>query len=213
MLSNTLALLSLLPLATAHFVLNWPTARGFEDEKAVNFPCGGFDSVKEPRTEFPLNGGPIQLDFHHTQTNIKVLLALGDDPGNNYNIVLRPTFAEEGPGNFCLGSVSIPSGLNISSGTNGTIQVVSNGDPSGGLYQCADVTFTNQSLSTDEYNANCKNDSVTKVTSENIQGNPNETSSGSPTESNGSQSSGLAAHPTAASWILGAAGLAGLALL
>lgn len=134
MLSKALSLFALLPLATAHFVLNWPTGRGFDDANAPNFPCGGFDSVKTPRTEFPMSGGPIQLEMHHTQTNVAVYMALGDNPGS-FSIVLRNQFAEQGPNNFCIGMVSIPEGMNITAGTNATIQVVSNGDPDGGLYQ------------------------------------------------------------------------------
>ncbi|KAF2259065.1 hypothetical protein CC78DRAFT_84597 [Lojkania enalia] len=215
MFSNTFALFSLLPLSVAHFVLTWPPSRGFDDANAVNFPCGGFDSASSSRTDFPMSGGPIQLDMHHTQTNLAVYLAVGSDPGNNYNITLRPTLAEEGPGNFCLGMVSVPSDLNISDGTPATIQVVTNGDPDGGLYQCADVTLTNTALSTDDYDSHCKNDTI-KVTAENISGNPNETTSEpTPTSAgaNASNSPGLAAHPTITSWLLGAAGLAGLALL
>lgn len=132
---NLLALLPLLPLTTAHFILNWPVGRGFDDDNAVKFPCGGFDTVTSNRTQFPLSGGPIQLDMHHTETRIAVYLALGNDPGSNYNIVLRKQLTEQGLGNFCLGQVDIPSSLNITAGMNATIQVVSNGDPNGGLYQ------------------------------------------------------------------------------
>jgi nascent polypeptide-associated complex subunit beta len=135
MMSKALSLFALLPLSTAHFLLKWPIARGFDDMKSVNFPCGGFDSVSSSRTDFPLNGAPVQLDMHHPQTRVEVLLSIGSDPGNNYNIVLRPTFAQEGLGNFCVGGVSLPSGLNVSDGTPATLQVVSNGDPDGGLYQ------------------------------------------------------------------------------
>ena len=132
---NTLSLFSLLPLATAHFLLDWPTARGFDDDKASNFACGGFDSVKTPRTSWPLTGAPIQLDMHHTQTNLAVYMSVGENPGTNFNITLVPQFAMDGPGDFCIGMVSVPAGLNISDGTLATIQVVSNGDPTGGLYQ------------------------------------------------------------------------------
>lgn len=135
MLLKTLTLSSLLSLSAAHFTLDWPKARGFDDEKAGNFPCGGFDTVSSSRTDWPISGGPVQLRMEHTQTNVEVLLAIGSDPGSNYNIVLRPQLAQEGPGNFCLGQLSIPSGLNVSDGTLATIQVVSNGDPSGGLFQ------------------------------------------------------------------------------
>jgi len=35
----------------------------------------------------------------------------------------------------------VPSNLGIIKGTNATIQVVTSGDPNGGLYNCADITF------------------------------------------------------------------------
>lgn len=134
---SALALLSLLPLTSAHFLLSWPPARGFDDSTAPNFPCGGFDTVLSNRTTWPATGGPIQLDMHHTQTVIEVLIALGSDPGVNYNIVMRPTFLQQGPRDFCIGMVSVPSSVNITEGMPATIQVVSNGDDggSGGLYQ------------------------------------------------------------------------------
>jgi hypothetical protein len=131
----SLSLFSILPLASAHFLLNWPTSRGFNDPTSANFACGGFDSVKTPRTSWPLKGAPIQLNMHHSQTNVAVYMSIGEDPGTNYNITLVPQFAVEGLGNFCMGTVSVPAGLNISDGTPATVQVVTNGDPDGGLYQ------------------------------------------------------------------------------
>jgi len=208
-----LALLTLLPLASAHFLLNWPPSRGFDDDKAVTFPCGGFDSVSKNRTAFPATGGPIQLDMHHTQTDIMVILALGSDPGSNYNIVLRPTVAEEGLGNFCLGMVSVPEGLNFTEGQDATIQVVSNGDPNGGLYQCADVTLTKTALSTSEYNDNCKNNTGVKVTNESVGHLANVT--GSETTASGSAtaasatSTGMAPQKTVAAYALGAMAVVG----
>lgn len=133
---NSLSLLALVPLTSAHFTLNWPTKRGFVEEKATGGPCGGFDSASDKRTEFPVTGGPVQLDFHHTQTRVAVYLALGNNPtGDDYTITLVPQLSEEGPGNFCMSNVNIPSDLNITAGMNATIQVVTNGDPNGGLYQ------------------------------------------------------------------------------
>jgi hypothetical protein len=82
-----------------------------------------------------MSGGPIQLNLEHSQTRFAVYLAIGEDPGSNFSIVLRPQSEREGLGNYCLGQVSVPSNLNISAGTKATIQVVSNGDPNGGLYQ------------------------------------------------------------------------------
>ncbi|KAH7116921.1 NAC domain-containing protein [Dendryphion nanum] len=178
MLYKTLSLLTLLPLSSAHFQLNWPASRGFAASNAANFPCGGFNDVKTPRTDFPINGGPIQLNMEHPQTNVAVYIAIGNNPGSAFNSVLRRQFAVEVLGSFCVGGVSLPSGLNVSDGTLATIQVVSNGDPEGGLYQCADVTLRTATLSQSDYNSHCTNQTNSKVTSENIQGNPNETSNG-----------------------------------
>ncbi|ORY18710.1 NAC domain-domain-containing protein [Clohesyomyces aquaticus] len=202
MFSNAFALFALVPLSAAHFLLTYPPARGFSDDKSGTFPCGGFDTVSSNRTEFPINGGSVQLDMHHTQTKVEVLLSIGSDPGNHYNIVLKPTLAQEGLGDFCIAGLSIPSGLNISNNTPATIQVVSNGDPDGGLYQCADVTLTTQTV---DLSSHCKNNTGVKVTSQNIQGNPNGTTTASPsTSASGAAASasktGIAAHPTVASW-------------
>jgi len=70
----------------------------------------------------------------HDQAAVQVLLGLGTDPGSNFNITLLPTLQELGIGKFCLGAVTPPNGMNISEGMNATIQVVTNGDPTGGLY-------------------------------------------------------------------------------
>jgi hypothetical protein len=73
----------------------------------------------------------------HDETAVEVLLALGNDPSTNFNITLRPTFRIEGLGEFCLPHVVFDEsvlGTNITDGMNATLQVQSNGDPSGGLY-------------------------------------------------------------------------------
>jgi hypothetical protein len=107
MLSQTL-LLALVPSAFAHFQVTWPPSRGFSEDNIIDGPCGGFDKVG-PRTPFSLVGQtPIQLNMEHTEVKGLVTLALGNDPGNNYNIVLKPTFQENGPDNFCIGAVPSP---------------------------------------------------------------------------------------------------------
>jgi hypothetical protein len=233
---NAFTLLTALPLASAHFLLTWPDRRGFDDDKASGGPCGGFDTVSSNRTEFPLSGGPVQLDMHHTQTKVAVYLALGNSPSaDDFTITLVPTLSEEGPSNFCLGSINIPSNLNISAGTNGTIQVVTNGDPSGGLYQvnqarchvakpllltfsqCGDVTFVDTTLSSSDYDSHCQNSTGVRVTQENMSGQPNGTTSGGTSASSPSSSPsstpGAATRATAGAWAVGAAGMAAFALL
>lgn len=104
-MKSIISLLLLLPLALSHFTLESPKARGFDEVKLVNFPCGGQDTVSATRIPWPLAGGPIQLNMEHDQSIVQVLLALGNNPGNNFNIVLQPTLQEQGIGNFCLGNV------------------------------------------------------------------------------------------------------------
>lgn len=136
MLSTT-TLLTLLPvLASAHFQLIWPKSRGFDENKIVTYPCGGYDTVQSNRTSFPLSGGPLQLSMEHTAVNVEVLIAVGNDPsGADYHTVLVPTFFEQGPENFCIGALTgFPKSLGLKEGSNATIMVQTNGDPNGGLY-------------------------------------------------------------------------------
>ncbi|KAL5119021.1 hypothetical protein ACEQ8H_003150 [Pleosporales sp. CAS-2024a] len=207
MLSNTILALSLLPLTLAHFVLESPTSRGFDDDKESSFPCGTFNNVMSNRTDFPISGGPIQLKMGHEQTNVAVYMAIGDNPGSAFNIVMRHTIMVTGLGEFCLGGVSVPAGVNVTDGTKATIQVVTNGDPSGGLYQCADVTLRTAPLSGA---SQCSNGTGVSVSQQNISGNPNATTSGS---SGSSSSKSAASHVKAASWVVGAVGALALALL
>ncbi|KAL1792569.1 hypothetical protein ACET3X_009076 [Alternaria dauci] len=191
MLSNSVLALAFLPLALAHFQLEFPASRGFTDDTQGNFPCGGFNDVQQQRTDFPIGGGPIQLHMEHPQTNVAVYMAIGDNPGDGFNIVAQQQLQVSGLGDFCLGSVAVPAGLNVSDGTRATIQVVTNNHEAGGLYQCADVTLVNNAQI--NFNDNCKNQTGMSVTQENISGNPNGTSTD---ESPSSATSGAAASST-----------------
>lgn len=135
MLSKSILALALTPVALAHFQLNYPTSRGFDEDKEPTFPCGGFDTVQSQRTDFAISGGPIQLKLGHQQTNVAVYMAVGDNPGDGFSVVLRPQFQVSGYGEFCVGNVGIPSSLNVTEGTKATIQVITNAHGEGGLYQ------------------------------------------------------------------------------
>lgn len=133
MLSQTL-LLSLLPLTTiAHFTLDSPTSRQIDEDTLGQFPCGGQNTPSSTRTQWSLTGGPIQLTMGHDESAVQVLLGLGNDPGVNFNVTLQPIIQEQGIGQFCLSNVVVPDGVAVE-GMNATIQVVTNGDPTGGLY-------------------------------------------------------------------------------
>lgn len=135
MLSNAILALSFLPLTLAHFELKWPESRGFTDDIEGNFPCGGYNDVQQNRTDFPISGGPIQLNLGHPQTNVAVYMAIGDNPGSGFSIVAQQQLMVDGLGDFCLGSVAVPDGVNVTSGTRASIQVVTGAHGSGGLYQ------------------------------------------------------------------------------
>jgi nascent polypeptide-associated complex subunit beta len=135
MLSNAVLALSFLPLTFAHFQLNWPAGRGFSEDTEGTFPCGGYNDVQQQRTDFPINGAPIQLHMEHPQTNVAVYMAIGDNPGDGFSIVAKQQLTVDGLGDFCFGSVSVPAGMNVSDGTKASIQVVTNNHEAGGLYQ------------------------------------------------------------------------------
>ncbi|KAF1917020.1 hypothetical protein BDU57DRAFT_475959 [Ampelomyces quisqualis] len=219
MLANTVLALSLLPVSFAHFTLDWPKARGSAENTAGDFPCGGYADVQQQRTDFPISGAPLQLNLGHEQTNIAVYMAVGDNPGSGFSVVMRPQFQVQGLGDFCIGQISVPSGVNVSDGTKASIQVVSNAHANGGLYQCTDVTLRSASLSTSDYDSHCKNGTNIEISQQNISGNPNGTStedhspSGSAGAATPSPTPGAASHVKAASWAMGFIGVAGLALL
>lgn len=140
MLTRSIFALALAPVALAHFELKYPGTRGFDEDQESTFPCGGYNTVAGQRTDFPISGGPIQIKLGHQQTNVAVYMAVGDNPGDGFNVVLYPQFQVSGYGDFCLGDVSIPSNLNVTAGTKATIQVVTNAHGEGGLYQVSSET-------------------------------------------------------------------------
>lgn len=124
---------ALLPVS-AHFELSYPAVRGFNEDNSGTGPCGGYDTPASDRTSVSTKSLAIALRMGHDEKAVQVLLGLGDNPGNNFNITLVPTFRQEGLGEFCLPDIAIPSDLGIMDGMNATLQVVTNGDPNGGLY-------------------------------------------------------------------------------
>jgi hypothetical protein len=73
--------------------------------------------------------------------NVAVYIGFGSAVGSAFNTIVRPTFTEQGLGNFCMTGIEIPGGSSLE-GMQATIQVVTNGDPDGGLYNCSDVTLS-----------------------------------------------------------------------
>ncbi len=61
-------------LSSAHFNLNYPAARGFDEGTLPNFPCGGQNTVSSNRTLWPISGGSIALTMGHIDANVEVLI-------------------------------------------------------------------------------------------------------------------------------------------
>ncbi|KAL2426165.1 hypothetical protein ABEF95_012207 [Exophiala dermatitidis] len=151
---SVLPLLLTLPLLTsAHFQLNFPRARGTDDENQASFPCGGYEQTQN-RTLVSTRSFPVAVKLGHTENLVQIMLAIGDDVGSSFNYELLPTIREMGPGDFCLPDIQIPADLNITDGTNATIQVITNAHGDGGLYNCADIQF---SSTTPESPSSCTN--------------------------------------------------------
>ncbi|KAL2069125.1 hypothetical protein VTL71DRAFT_15463 [Oculimacula yallundae] len=190
--STTLALAALTSLTTAHFNLDYPAARGFDEELITNFPCGGQNTVSTERTMWPISGGQIALTMGHIDANVQVLIAMGNSPGSAFNTILRPTFKEEGLGSFCMTGFSMPEGLEATEGMNATIQVVTNGDPDGGLYNCADITFSKMAMMASS--EVCRNSTKVTTSAASVTGSPNMTTGAmgaSPTKKSGASMGGV----------------------
>lgn len=145
-------LLGSLVLAQAHFTLNYPPSRGFNEGNEVNF-CDGFNNPSANRTEFPIGGtGIVTITSEHPMAELLVGLSTLNDPtmftdfnhtqnGTAYPFLV-PFIVMHAQGDACL-PVN-PSSLGISEvhdGANATIMVQFDG-PDGVLYQCADIVLS-----------------------------------------------------------------------
>ncbi|BGO93833.1 hypothetical protein NBRC10512_004622 [Rhodotorula toruloides] len=204
-------------LASAHFTLDYPYTRGFDEDLEPQF-CGGFNTPSSSRTPYPLSGSaPLLIDSHHPTADVAVLISFDQNPSNfsafnqtsegqGYGL-LKPFGRINGQGEFCF-NVDIASlGVNgLQNGSVATIQVEFNGGD-GALFQCSDIVLiTNYSAPS---NITCSN----ATSSASASSGPSKTASGStgaPSQT-GSPSSGAGTVVVGA--VVGAvAAVAGVAL-
>ncbi|KAG8984283.1 hypothetical protein FRB94_006195 [Tulasnella sp. JGI-2019a] len=147
------AAVALVTPALAHFTLDYPLTRGFDENKEPEF-CGGFPLVN--RTQFSLSNGMIDIDSHHATATFVTLISFDQNPSNftSFNTTpsgktygyLKPFVQISGEGEMCvpvnISALGVPG---VGEGTNATILVQFNGGD-GSLYQCADVTLTNSAV-------------------------------------------------------------------
>ncbi|KAA8900512.1 hypothetical protein FN846DRAFT_755962, partial [Sphaerosporella brunnea] len=150
-------LLALLPaVVSAHFTVVYPPDRGDDDATQATSPCGGKDTPSSSRAKWPLSGGSqVAIEATHPQSKMAVYLGLGNNPkAEDFTIVVKDVFMQIGIGEFCWNDLVFPSNLKVKEGDNATIQIVQQSeDTAGGLYNCADITFTNAAVSV----KSCKN--------------------------------------------------------
>jgi hypothetical protein len=122
-------------LADARFTIEYPGTRGLNDTKQTTWPCGSFnDAFISSRSAFPIAGGPVQISTTTGESLLQVVMALGSEPGLNFNITVVPTFYQFGTGDYCIGSAVPPVELGLAVGNNATLQVISAGEVEGDLY-------------------------------------------------------------------------------
>ncbi|EUC53835.1 nucleoporin-interacting protein NIC96, partial [Rhizoctonia solani AG-3 Rhs1AP] len=140
------AIAALAAAASAHFTLDWPPTRGFNEDIENQF-CGGFLNAGA-RSPFPLGAAGVNIGSTHDTANVIVLISFDANPqnitqfSNSSNGAQLTSFIKlDKQGEACI-PVNIQSlGLsNVANGTNATIQIQYDGGD-GNLYQCADVTL------------------------------------------------------------------------
>jgi len=187
-----ISLLALVSGAAAHFQLNYPPTRGFDDDKEPTPICGGFDTINN-RTDFPLSGGQLQITSFHTLASVFAEISFDSNPtsftqfntssnGTNYPFLIGVNQIPEGAACWNV-DVSALDVSDAKDGTNATIVIIFDGGD-GTLYQCADIVLRSNSTippGSISSGLNCK---TVAVSASNTTGS--ETASGaSPTKSGG----------------------------
>ncbi|OAP62783.1 hypothetical protein AYL99_02010 [Fonsecaea erecta] len=157
---------TLVSLVSAHTQIWYPQWRADSFDLPFSqriYPCAGIsDNSTTPRTEWPLTGGSLNVTLHDAAAYIFINLGFGVN-SSDFNITLfSAPLNETGPGNLCFPKLTLPPGLPIEEGTQASIQFATAGHNGEGLYNCADITFTNNAtlLPADQ----CQNSSTVSVT-------------------------------------------------
>ncbi|KAF9017148.1 hypothetical protein BDZ89DRAFT_1022326 [Hymenopellis radicata] len=137
-------ILSATTLVTAHFTLDFPEPRGvFVSDNQVDF-CGGYNNAASNRSQFPLSGGFFTITSGHGDFTAAIFLSTDANPTSfdNFSQIV-PYFQLSGEGTFCIPlDLSATNATGLQNNENVTIQVQFDGGD-GALYQCADLTLSN----------------------------------------------------------------------
>ncbi|KAK4687375.1 hypothetical protein P7C73_g2732, partial [Tremellales sp. Uapishka_1] len=131
--------------ALAHFTLDFPTSRGFDEDTESQF-CGGFNTINT-RQPFPLGQSPVQIDSHHTLATVVAFVSTSTNPTsfNDFNTTSNGTaipfltpFFQISEGEACFDVNMGALGLGLTNGSLVTLQIQFDGGD-GNLFQCADL--------------------------------------------------------------------------
>jgi hypothetical protein len=104
----------------AHFLLNYPTTVGFNDDQEGTAPCGGFDVSFANVTNFYVGGDSIAVTSTHPASTWLFRATLDTKAAGNWSVLL-PAIAQATLGQFCEKSVTVPASF---AGQQGVIQVI-----------------------------------------------------------------------------------------
>ncbi|RMZ91855.1 hypothetical protein DV736_g901, partial [Chaetothyriales sp. CBS 134916] len=134
----------------AHFELIYPYSRGdsfLPPASQYIYPCANINqsaAIDANRTLWPLDGGSLEIKFHHPYTYVWINIGLGEViAAFNYTLTQQP-LNETGNGTICIPKFKLPEEVTsvITNGTDASLQVVTVGDGGTALYNCADITFS-----------------------------------------------------------------------
>ncbi|KIW33425.1 uncharacterized protein PV07_00277 [Cladophialophora immunda] len=189
-----LGIATLVSLVSAHTQIWYPEWRADSFDLPFSqriYPCAGIsDNSTTPRTDWPLTGGSLNVTLHDAAAYIFINLGFGVN-SSDFNVTLfSAPLNETGPGNLCFPKLTLPPGLPIQEGTQASIQFATAGHNGEGLYNCADITFTNNAtlLPADQ----CQNSSTVSVTT--LDSCPSPAANSSSTSSSSTTSSSSAAQ-------------------
>ena len=128
---HLLALSTILSVASAHFVLQYPHSLGFDDAIEGTQPCGGFPvKFSSNDTNVPVDGFAVSMLSTHPQAEWRFLVTLSTAAPFNWTNIL-PIVDQTAIGQFCLPSLKVPDEF---AGQKGLIQITQDA-VDGMLYQ------------------------------------------------------------------------------
>ncbi|EGG05037.1 Hypothetical protein MELLADRAFT_88366 [Melampsora larici-populina 98AG31] len=184
--SSSLVSLFYLHFTFAHFTLDFPTTRGFNEDKEPSF-CGGLPTNASGRQPFPLSGSaPVHITSHHDNAQVAIILSVKADPTkfSDFNSTgkvdyLMPFSNTKGQQGFCfsvdIGTLATQIRPSPTNGTLATLQVIFNGGDHP-LFQCSDLILVkNASIAS---NQTCSNNTMVTPSSNSISTQSSDASQG-----------------------------------